>query len=87
MYHNDLSYVLDRDRQLIDVLDENNHPFPLSVPRLERKAFAMLTPDPEDLKKMVTKGRTGQNLLRVSKDAKVTYVSSTAWEWERVMSF
>ena len=78
MYHNALSSVVDKNRQPIDVLAEDTYPFPVNVLGQERKAFEMLTPFPEDPEKNLVAGRPGQNQLRVSKDAKTSFVSPTA---------
>lgn len=40
--------------------------------------------DPE---KLLKQGRPGQKLRRVFKDAPVSYLILTAYEWERVLEF
>ena len=87
VYDNVLSFVVDRGRQPLDIMDDDIYPFPVNTFGKERKAFAMLTPFPEDPEKLVVLGRPGQNLLRVSTDGTVSYVTPTAYEWERVVGY
>ena len=79
--------MVEKDRQPIDVLTKDIYPYPLNVPEQERKAFAMLTLFLEGPEKDLVTRRPGHNLLRVSKDGKVNYMSPTAWEWKRVLGF
>ena len=58
VYHNVLNSVVDKDRQPIDVLTEDTYPSPVNVPGQERKAFAMLTPLPENPEKNLVAGCT-----------------------------